>query len=81
MVTKSIRVSEETYEGLFEVAGRLQAELKRPISVDEAIRIMIRKFKPNIISDLAGCWDVSDEEIKNVKKSLADGWDRWNQSV
>jgi len=78
MGTKSIRVSEETYEGLFEVAGKLQAELKRPVSVDEAIRILIDEFKPNQISDLAGRWDASDEEIKKIKESLADGWKRWS---
>jgi hypothetical protein len=30
--------------------------------------------KKNRISDLAGTWDVTDEEIKDIKKSLEKGW-------
>lgn len=81
MGTRSIRINDETHERLFEVAGRLQSEMKRPVSVDETIKIMIESFKPNKISDLAGKWNVSDEEIKKIRESLKDGWRRWSLSV
>ncbi len=81
MGTRSIRVSDETYESLFEMAGRLQTQMKRSISIDEAIKVMLESFKPNKISDLAGGWDVSDEEIETIKESLRDGWRKWSLSV
>jgi hypothetical protein len=29
------------------------------------------------ISDLAGTWDISEEEVETIKKSIKDGWRRW----
>ena len=40
MTTKSIRISEETYKKLVELAGKLQAELKRPISIRRCDKIL-----------------------------------------
>ncbi len=37
MTTKSIKLSEETYRKLVEIAGKLQAELKKPVSIEDAI--------------------------------------------
>jgi predicted CopG family antitoxin len=81
MTTKSIRISEEIYKELFKAAGQLQTELKCPVSIDETIKILLDSFKPNKISDLAGGWDVSEEEIEAIKKSIKDGWRRWSLSV
>ena len=81
METKSIRVSEEIYKALFEVAGRLQMELRRPVSVDETIRVLLENFKRAKISDLAGTWDVSEDEVEAIKESLKDGWRKWKSSV
>ena len=77
MTTKSIRVSEETYRKLVELAGRLQAELKRPVSVEDAIRYLLKRK----ISDLAGSWEISDEEVKEIKESLKMGWKAWRSSA
>ncbi|MFQ5901902.1 MAG: hypothetical protein ACE5IH_10145 [Thermodesulfobacteriota bacterium] len=78
MVTRTVRVSKKVYERLFELAGHLQFELKRPVSVDETLEILLKKFKANKISDLAGSWDVSEEEINKIKKSLRKGWKKWS---
>jgi hypothetical protein len=29
------------------------------------------------ISDLAGSWDISDEELAEIKASLSEAWKRW----
>ena len=75
MTTKSIKVSEETYKRLVELAGKLQAELKRQVSIEDAIRYLMGRK----ISDLAGSWDVSDEEVREIKDSLRRG--AWKSSA
>jgi hypothetical protein len=32
----------------------------------------------NRISDLAGSWEVSDEEVEEIRRALAEGWERWH---
>jgi len=64
--TLSIRLSEETYRKLVEVAGRLQVELRRPVSIEDAIKYLLRRK----ISDLAGSWEVSDKDVKEIRRSL-----------
>ena len=77
-MAKTIRVDEETYRRLIEQAGRLQAVLRRSVSLDEAIRYLTEGYgTQNKISDLAGLWEVSDEEVEGIKKGLAEGWERW----
>jgi len=75
---KSIRISEDTYRKLCERAGRLQAEMKRPVSIDEAIRSLIES--PNIsgtVTDLAGTLELSDEEVLEIKRELRRVWKKW----
>ena len=82
MTTKTIRVDEDIYKGLFKVAEQLQTELKHSVSVDEAIKLLMDDFRrKNKISDLAGTWDISEEEVEAIKKSIKDGWRRWKTSV
>jgi predicted CopG family antitoxin len=75
MTTKSIKISEETYKKLVEMAGRLQAELKRSVSIEDAIKYLMRRK----ISDLSGSWDVSDEEAQEIKEFLREGWKAWKR--
>ncbi|MCW3132904.1 MAG: hypothetical protein N2V78_01005 [Methanophagales archaeon] len=82
MATKTIHVNEDIYKRLFKVAEQLQTEMKHSVSVDEAIEILIDDFaRKNKISDLAGTWDISEEEVETIKKSIKDGWRRWKTSV
>lgn len=75
MSNKSIKLSEETYRKLVELAGRLQAEWKRPVSIEDAIKYLLSRK----ISDLSGSWDVSDEEVQEIKESLEKGWRSWRR--
>ena len=82
MTTKTIHVNEEVYKMLFKVAEQLQTERKHSVSVDEAIKILVDDFRrKNKISDLAGTWDISEEEVETIKKCIKDGWRRWKTSV
>jgi predicted CopG family antitoxin len=77
MPTKSIKLSEETYKKLVELAGRLQSEWKRSVSIGDAIRYLMRRK----ISDLSGSWDFSDEEVQEIEESLRKGWRRQFSSL
>ncbi|MBS7631478.1 hypothetical protein KEJ47_07910 [Candidatus Bathyarchaeota archaeon] len=77
-MAKTVRVDEETYRRLVEEAGRLQAILKRSVSLDEAIRYLTEGVRAqNRISDLAGSWEVSEEEVNEIRKALARRWEKW----
>jgi len=76
MLMATVRVKEDTYRDLNALTGRLQTKLKRPVSVDEAIKYLLEKekLKP---SDFAGAWTMSDEEEAEVLESLRRVWSRW----
>ena len=77
---KNVKVSEETYSELSKAAGELQARFKRPVSLDEALRYLLslRKRRRRLkITDLAGSWDMSEEEWIEIKASLERAWKRW----
>jgi len=76
MTTKSIKLTEETYRKLVELAGKLQSELKRPVSIEDAIKYLMKRR----ISDLAGSWEISDDEVREVKESLRKGWRTWKSA-
>jgi len=75
---KTVKISKETYARLSEIAGELQIRLKRPVSLDEAMRYLITlKGKGVKITDLAGSWDVSEEEVAEIRASLKEAWKKW----
>ena len=76
---KAIKVSKETYDKLSEIAGELQVKLRRPVSIEEAMKDLIkRREKGRKIFDLAGSWNVTDAEFKEVKASIDESWKKWN---
>ena len=76
---KAIKVSKETYAKLSEIAGELQVKLRRPVSIEEAMKDLIkRREKGRKISDLAGSWSMTDEELKEIKTSIDESWKKWN---
>jgi predicted CopG family antitoxin len=77
MTTKSIRISHDIYEKLVEIAGKIQMDTKKPASIEDAIKYLLRKK----ISDLAGSWEIEDNEIKEIKESLEKGWKNWKLSA
>jgi predicted CopG family antitoxin len=75
---KAIKVSKETYAELNAIAGELQVKLKRPVSIEEAMKHLINKRKKGTkITDLAGSWEVNDEELKEIKASISQAWEKW----
>lgn len=73
---KTIKIRDETYESLNVFIGELRKELKKPVSTDEALRrlLNIRKKKP---SQYAGGWKMDENEVKEMKQKLKEGWDKW----
>ena len=75
---KAIKVSKETYAKLCEIAGELQIKLKRPVSIEEAMKHLIKLTGKGVkITDLAGSWNITDEETKETKASTSEAWKRW----
>jgi predicted nucleic acid-binding Zn-ribbon protein len=76
---KAIKVSKETYAKLSEIAGELQVKLRRPVSIEEAMKDLIkRKEKGRKISDLAGSWKITEAEFAEIKSSINESWQKWN---
>jgi hypothetical protein len=75
---KAIKVSKETYAQLSEVAGELQVKLKRPVSIEEAMKHLLKRRKRGSkISDLAGTWDITDKELTQINQSVREAWEKW----
>ncbi len=75
---KAIKISKETYAELSAIAGELQIKTKRSVSIDEAMKYLIRQNKKGRkISDLAGSWIMSDDEAEEIKASTAKAWETW----
>jgi hypothetical protein len=75
---KAIKISKETYSELSAIAGELQIKRKRPVSLDEAMKYLIRRSrKGKKISDLAGSWSMSEVEAEEVEASIAKAWETW----
>ena len=76
MPYKTIKIRDETYENINVLVGDLMKELKRPVSIDEALRYLLkcRKNKP---STFAGGWKMDEVEIEEIKKELKESWKRW----
>ena len=75
---KAIKISKETYAELSAIAGELQTKKKRPVSIDEAMKYLIRRNrKGKKISDLAGLWSMSDDEAEEIKTSISKAWETW----
>jgi hypothetical protein len=75
---KAVKISKETYAELSAIAGELQIKRKRPVSMDEAMKFLIRRSrKGRKISDLAGSWIMSDSEAEAVKTSINKAWETW----
>lgn len=68
---KTIKVDEDTYRMLNELAGEIRSEEKRHVSINEALLRILkeRKKKINIIN-LAGSWDISDKEAEEIKNNI-----------
>jgi predicted CopG family antitoxin len=73
---KTIKIRDETYENINIFVGELMKELKRPVSIDEALRFLL-KSKKNKPSQFAGGWKMDDKEFENIRTELKESWKRW----
>ncbi|MCX9073383.1 MAG: hypothetical protein OIN88_01805 [Candidatus Methanoperedens sp.] len=73
---KTIKIRDETYESINVLIGDLMKELKRPVSIDEAIRYLLKNRK-NRPSKFAGGWKMDEKESEKIKKELKESWKRW----
>ena len=80
MSTKTVKISEENYKWLCEVAGSAQAEGKRMVSIDEALTKIKRKTRGDF-TDLIGSWKMSDKEAEEFMHDLKAGWKKWTKSA
>lgn len=74
---KTIKISEENYQWLVGLSSEFQKELRHPVSLDKALK-MLHKGK---ISELAGSWKMSDKEAEAFSKKIEGGWKKWKISV
>jgi len=75
---KAIKISKETYAKLNEIAGELQTRLKRPVSIEEAMKYLMKeKEKGRKITDLAGSWNITNKELEQIKTSISEAWKTW----
>lgn len=72
----TIRVSEDIYRELNRVAGELRQEAGHPVSMDDVLEHLL-KSRGLRLSDFAGAWKMSDEELDNFTKGLKGFWSRW----
>lgn len=72
----TVKISDQAYKKLNELAGELRSRLGRPVSVDEALDYAMKqnKAKP---SDYAGSWKMTDREEKEMEADLGRIWKRW----
>lgn len=81
MTTKTVKISEENYRWLCEVAGTIQATEKRIASINEALDT-VREKSNGKLSDLAGAWKtMSEREVKDFMRDLRAGWKKWTKSA
>ena len=70
----SIKITEENYRRLSSLSGKLREKYQKPASINDAISFLYERKK---ISDLAGTWKMSDEEVKETMGDLKKGWSKW----
>ncbi len=74
----TVKVSEETYKKLNELAGKLRSRLGRPVSVDEALDFAMKGARRSKPGDFAGAWaSMTDREEAELLGDLDKIWRRW----
>ena len=77
-MARSVRVEERTYRKLSQSAGQLQMLLGRSVSLDEAIWFLLKAPREEgKVTALAGSWEMSDSELREIERSLGEGWKHW----
>lgn len=69
-MTKMMRVDDESYSTLAELTGKRHSALKKPVSIEGEPQLL----EKGDIMNLAGSWNLSDEEAENLKKEIEELW-------
>ena len=69
----TICVGDDIYRELNWVVGQLRQELGHPVSMDDMVEHLL-KTRGLKISDFQGAWKMSDEETRDLVKSLRGHW-------
>ncbi len=71
MEAKTIKISEENYRWLLNVAAELQKQQGRIITFDNALNeLRRRKMKRRNLSDLAGKWKMNEKEADKLLEEI-----------
>ena len=76
-MSKTIKISEKSYNKLNAFAGSLRIKEGKPISIDKALSKLFEKSTKGKITDFAGSWIMSAEEAENIKDDLKRHWKTW----
>lgn len=74
----SIKINRENYEWLSSLSGELRKELRKPVSINDALSHLKAKKRKIKLSNIAGTWKMSDKDTENFLKDLKKGWKKWN---
>lgn len=76
-LARTLKLSDETYERLNRLAGRIRAEEGRPTSLDAAIACLLDEQEGASPLDFAGAWEMSPEEAADLLRVLDEVWSTW----
>lgn len=70
-MSKTVRLKDSTYKKIMEIASALQLKKKRKVSVDEAVKLAVKDFEEEELSNANIAWaravdkklDARDREI------------------
>ncbi len=70
-MVKTIKISDENYQWLSKMAGKLQVHLSEPVSIDRSLSYL---HKSKNLTELAGSWQFPEKFAKKSHKDLRDRW-------
>jgi predicted CopG family antitoxin len=73
-MVKTIKISDENYDWLTKLAGKLQHDHGIPMSIDRALLYL---HKSKNVSELAGTWQIADKQVNKTKDNIKESWKTW----
>jgi len=77
---KAIKISEENYRWLMDIASKLQKKSGKVMTLNDSIN-EIKKYyllKKSIIG-LSGKWKMKESESNKIKEEIKLGWSKWQK--
>ena len=73
-MVKTVKMSDENYLRLTKLAGKLQSEWGKPVSIDAALEFM---QKSREISEFSGAWQGSEKQTQKTVQGIKERWRTW----